>query len=133
MGHDPNEKPLAKVVAAPSGDAIGTYRLQGPVVGRDEIHIHDDANHLVFIWQGGRSLRLAWQQFLGKCGMIGEGETLAFIGEGNPSLSRKKAAMVFTNVHGNLEMSIQDHGPWTHEIRKNKMMEDLDDWIERSC
>jgi hypothetical protein len=142
MGHDPAEKTIPKSMAAPKtsqpSDKNENLRWQGPSQGQDEVHVHDDAAKLVFIWKGGRSFRVAWQEFLGLRGQMEAGDLLAFIGETkNPGNGRKAGILLWEKLEdGSMEYSVVEHDNeevYEHEIRASPNVEWVDEWVERKC
>ncbi len=142
MGHDPAEKCMPKSVAQPKtarpGELMEKFRWQGPVAGQDEIHVHDDAKNLVFVWHGGRSFRIHWQEFLSMRGQMEPGDVLAFYGEtSNPGKGRKTAVMLWEKMSdGSFEMSLAEYDKgdvYEYEIRASQLIAEVDDWVEKKC
>lgn len=139
MGHDPDPKSMPKSLASKRiADQMGKFEFQGPSTGQDEIHIHDRTNPIVFIWEGGRSFRIAWQEVLSIRGQLEVGEMLAMIGStDDPGNGRKAGVMVFEKMgDGSLEMTIEEYDKdqvYELEVRKSLLLEWIDDWVERKC
>ena len=139
MGHDPHEKAMPKAAAAPNrgpADVMDKFRFQGPAAGQDEIHIHDDKLNLVFVWNGSRSFRIHWQMALQKLSNLLDGEKLAIIGEVADHGSRKAGVLVFENIEGSIEMVMEEYDKqsvYDEELRKQSVIEWVDDFVERRC
>jgi len=142
MGHDPAEKAVPKSQSAPKtsrpSELKDNIRRQGPVSGQDEVHFHDNAQNIVFVWNGGRSFRIAWQEFLGMRGQMEAGDVLAFIGDtSNPSNGRKAGVWVWEKLaDGSMEHRVEEFDKdvvYDFEIRYSDKVEDMDDWIEKKC
>lgn len=142
MGHDPAEKAVSKSSSAPKtsqpSEKNDNLRWQGPVSGQDEVHVHDDAKKLAFVWKGGKSFRIAWQEFLGMRGQMEAGDLLAFYGETkNPGNGRKAGVLLWEKLEdGSFEYRIEEYDKddvYEHEIRASANVEWVDEWVERKC
>jgi hypothetical protein len=140
MGHDPAEKTMPRTLANPGkSDAFGDLRFQGPTQDIDAIHVHDDKQGLVFIWEGGRTFFNAWKhEFLPKLGMLMPGQSIAFIGATKtPEKGRKAGVLVFERLDtGETEIRLDEYDPqkgYEEEIHKCSGIEWIDDWINRKC
>lgn len=138
MGHDPAEMSLPKTAAKGGpADKIGKYRWQGPTASVDEVHVHDDDNKLRFLWKGGRSFALGWQEFLGTRSHMSPGDTIAFIGDTTSSAKHKAGVLIFEMARDRTLLdTIEEYDPqkaYSYEIRKNDRIEKIDDFVNKKC
>lgn len=105
-------------------------------ISNDEVHVHDDAKALRFVWPGTLSFRIHWREFLAMRGRIKEGERCALIGSTNDPKKRDAAMVAERNRDGELELYLESFDPktsYSYEIRKNDVVETFTKWVEENC
>jgi hypothetical protein len=87
-----------------SGCTIGKLRLQAYM--KDEVHVHDDENNLVFVYKGKRAFQLGIDIFLKQQFIFKIGQECVIKGEKTVKAGVDAADLVLTRNISNWSMSL---------------------------
>jgi hypothetical protein len=119
-----------------SGCTIGKLRLQAYM--KDEVHVHDDENNLVFVYKGKRAFQLGIDMFLKQQFTFKPGQKCVIKGEKKVKAGVDAADLVLTRNIGNWSMSLVKSGTLdaTPDAGNNAVVADevlgiLDEFVQR--
>lgn len=106
-------------------------------INGSEVHFHDDAKGLKFVWPDTLNFRTKWREFTATIGRMEEKDRCAFIGDPSRVKGQKAGVLVFEKMsNGELELYMEEYDPeavYEHEIRKNDAIDDIDRWVQENC